>query len=160
MHHQARMQLMRDFGCLSGSVGVPCSASGLETLPVRMRQALRERADPLPGFLESGDKIASVRYPALPSSGEHYERAQKYLPMGTSGRYVHRHQGSRAPGDEVLWTASSWRAMRFTLPTSALACCIRRPKYRQLTDEQLVAPGIEPGMVRISVGLEMLRCYR
>ena len=41
------------------------------------------------------------------------------------------------------------------MPTSAPACCIRRPKtHRQLTDEQLVAAGIEPGMVRISVGLE------
>ena len=41
--------------------------------------------------------------------------------------------------------------MRFTLPTSVPACCIRRPRP---TDEQLVAAGIEPGMVRISVGLE------
>ena len=149
---KARMQLMRDFGCYPSAHSAFLLNMGLETLPVRMKQYC-ENALTVAKFLESSDKIAAVRYPALPGS-EQYERAQKYLPMGTSGVMSIDIKGGRAP------------AMKF-MDSLGLACnevhvadirtCVLHPAsetHRQLTDEQLVAAGIEPGMVRISVGLE------
>lgn len=149
---KARMQLMRDFGCYPSAHSAFLLNMGLETLPVRMKQYC-ENALTVAKFLESSDKIAAVRYPALPGS-EQYERAKKYLPMGTSGVMSIDIKGGRAP------------AMKF-MDSLGLACnevhvadirtCVLHPAsetHRQLTDEQLVAAGIEPGMVRISVGLE------
>ena len=81
---KARMQLMRDFGCYPSAHSAFLLNMGLETLPVRMKQYC-ENARKVAEFLQSSDKIASVRYPGLPGN-EHYERAQKYLPLGMKGR--------------------------------------------------------------------------
>ena len=93
---------------------------------MRMRQYC-ENALTVAKFLESSDKIASVRYPALPGN-EHYERAQKYLPMGTSGVMSIDIKGGRAPAMKFM-DSSSWRAMRFTLrhPHLRAASGVRNP---------------------------------
>ena len=148
---KARMQLMRDFGCYPAAHSAFLLNLGLETLPVRMRQYC-ENALTVAKFLESSDKIASVRYPALPD--EHYERAQKYLPMGTSGVMSIDIKGGRAPAMKFM---DSLKLACNEVHVADIRTCVLHPAsetHRQLTDEQLVAAGIEPGMVRISVGLE------
>ena len=147
-----RMQLMRDFGCYPAAHSAFLLNLGLETLPVRMRQYC-ENALTVAKFLESSDKIASVRYPALPGN-EHYERAQKYLPMGTSGVMSIDIKGGRAPAMKFM---DSLKLACNEVHVADIRTCVLHPAsetHRQLTDEQLVAAGIEPGMVRISVGLE------
>ena len=149
---KARMQLMRDFGCYPAAHSAFLLNLGLETLPVRMRQYC-ENALTVAKFLESSDKIASVRYPTLPGN-EHYERAQKYLPMGTSGVMSIDIKGGRAPAMKFM---DSLKLACNEVHVADIRTCVLHPAsetHRQLTDEQLVAAGIEPGMVRISVGLE------
>ena len=149
---KARMQLMRDFGCYPAAHSAFLLNLGLETLPVRMRQYC-ENALTVAKFLESSDKIASVRYPALPGN-ENYERAQKYLPMGTSGVMSIDIKGGRAPAMKFM---DSLKLACNEVHVADIRTCVLHPAsetHRQLTDEQLVAAGIEPGMVRISVGLE------
>ena len=149
---KARMQLMRDFGCYPAAHSAFLLNLGLETLPVRMRQYC-ENALTVAKFLESSDKIASVRYPGLPGN-EHYERAQKYLPMGTSGVMSIDIKGGRAPAMKFM---DSLKLACNEVHVADIRTCVLHPAsetHRQLTDEQLVAAGIEPGMVRISVGLE------
>nr|WP_297170998.1 O-acetylhomoserine aminocarboxypropyltransferase/cysteine synthase family protein [uncultured Agathobaculum sp.] len=149
---KARMQLMRDFGCYPAAHSAFLLNMGLETLPVRMKQYC-ENAFTVAKHLQKSDKVASVRYPGLPDN-EYYARAQKYLPLGCSGVMSIDIKGGRAP------------AMRF-MDSLKLACnevhvadirtCVLHPAsetHRQLTDEQLVAAGIQPGLVRVSVGLE------
>ena len=146
---KARMQLMRDFGCYPAAHSAFLLNLGLETLPVRMRQYC-ENALTVAKFLESSDKIASVRYPALPGN----ERAQKYLPMGTSGVMSIDIKGGRAPAMKFM---DSLKLACNEVHVADIRTCVLHPAsetHRQLTDEQLVAAGIEPGMVRISVGLE------
>ena len=147
-----QVQLMRDFGCYPAAHSAFLLNLGLETLPVRMRQYC-ENALTVAKFLESSDKIASVRYPALPGN-EHYERAQKYLPMGTSGVMSIDIKGGRAPAMKFM---DSLKLACNEVHVADIRTCVLHPAsetHRQLTDEQLVAAGIEPGMVRISVGLE------
>ena len=64
---KARMQLMRDFGCYPSAHSAFLLNMGLETLPVRMKQYC-ENARKVAEFLQSSDKIASVRYPGLPGN--------------------------------------------------------------------------------------------
>ncbi|MGE4548181.1 MAG: O-acetylhomoserine aminocarboxypropyltransferase/cysteine synthase family protein [Intestinibacillus sp.] len=149
---KARMQLMRDFGCYPAAHSAFLLNLGLETLPVRMKQycanALR-----VAEHLLASDKISEVRYPALPGD-KYHALAQKYLPNGTSGVM------------SINIRAGREAAMRF-MDSLKLACnevhvadirtCVLHPAsetHRQLTDEQLAAAGIEPGLVRVSVGLE------
>ena len=149
---KARMQLMRDFGCFPSAHSAFLLNLGLETLPVRMRQYC-ENALTVAKFLEASGKIASVRYPALPGN-EHFERAKKYLPLGTSGVMSIDIKGGRAPAMKFM---DSLKLACNEVHVADIRTCVLHPAsetHRQLTDEQLVAAGIEPGMVRISVGLE------
>lgn len=149
---KARMQLMRDFGCYPSAHSAFLLNMGLETLPVRMKQYC-ENARKVAEFLQSSDKIASVRYPGLPGN-EHYERAQKYLPLGTSGVMSIDIKGGRTPAMQFM---DSLRLACNEVHVADIRTCVLHPAsetHRQLTDEQLVAAGIEPGMVRVSVGLE------
>ena len=151
---KARMQLMRDFGCYPSAHSAFLLNMGLETLPVRMKQYC-ENARKVAEFLQSSDKIASVRYPGLPGN-EHYERAQKYLPLGTSGVMSIDIKGGRTPAMQFM---DSLKLACNEVHVADIRTCVLHPAsetHRQLTDEQLVAAGIEPGMVRVSVGLENL----
>lgn len=149
---KARMQLMRDFGCYPAAHSAFLLNLGLETLPVRMKQYC-ENALTVAKHLEKSDKIASVRYPALPGN-EQYERAQKYLPLGTSGVMSIDIKGGRAPAMKFM---DSVKLACNEVHVADIRTCVLHPAsetHRQLTDEQLVAAGIEPGLVRLSVGLE------
>ncbi|MBP5587886.1 MAG: O-acetylhomoserine aminocarboxypropyltransferase/cysteine synthase, partial [Treponema sp.] len=149
---KARTQLMRDFGCYPAAQSAFYLNLGLETLPVRM-QRYCENARKVAEYFKKSDKIAKVTYPGLPGD-KYYERAQKYLPDGTCGVISISIKGGRAA------------AVRF-MDALELACdevhvadirtCVLHPAsatHRQLTDEQLVAAGIDGGMVRFSCGLE------
>ena len=149
---KARMQLMRDFGCYPAAHSAFLLKLGLETLPVRMKQYC-ENALTVAKHLEKSDKIASVRYPALPGN-EQYERAQKYLPLGTSGVMSIDIKGGRTPAMKFM---DSVKLACNEVHVADIRTCVLHPAsetHRQLTDEQLVAAGIEPGLVRLSVGLE------
>ncbi len=149
---KARMQLMRDFGCYPAAHSAFLLNLGLETLPVRMKQYC-ENALTVAKHLEKSDKIASVRYPALPGN-EQYERAQKYLPLGTSGVMSIDIKGGRTPAMKFM---DSVKLACNEVHVADIRTCVLHPAsetHRQLTDEQLVAAGIEPGLVRLSVGLE------
>lgn len=149
---KARMQLMRDFGCYPAAHSAFLLNLGLETLPVRMKQYC-ENALTVAKHLQASDKIASVRYPTLPGN-EHYERARKYLPLGTSGVMSIDIKGGREPAMKFM---DSLKLACNEVHVADIRTCVLHPAsetHRQLTDEQLVAAGIEPGLVRLSVGLE------
>ena len=151
---KARMQLMRDFGCYPAAHSAFLLNLGLETLPVRMKPVLRERADKVAKFLESsGQDRIRVAIPACRATST-TSAAQKYLPMGTSGVMSIDIKGGRAPAMQFM---DSLKLACNEVHVADIRTCVLHPAsetHRQLTDEQLVAAGIEPGMVRISVGLE------
>ncbi len=152
---KARMQLMRDFGCYPAAHSAFLLNLGLETLPVRMKQYCKN-AITVAEHLQGSDKIMGVRYPGLPGN-EHYKRAQKYLPLGTSGVMSIDIKGGREPAMEFM---DSLRLACNEVHVADIRTCVLHPAsetHRQLTDEQLVAAGIEPGLVRLSVGLENVK---
>ena len=149
---KARMQLMRDFGCYPAAHSAFLLNLGLETLAVRM-QRYCENALTVAKHLQSSDKIAHVRYPGLESDA-HHKRAQKYLPLGTSGVMSIDIKGGRETAMKFM---DSLKLASNEVHVADIRTCVLHPAsetHRQLTDEQLVAAGIEPGLVRVSVGLE------
>lgn len=149
---KARMQLMRDFGCYPAAHSAFLLNIGLETLAVRM-QRYCENALIVAKHLQSSDKIAHVRYPGL-EGDVHYERAQKYLPLGASGVMSIDIKGGRETAMKFM---DSLKLASNEVHVADIRTCVLHPAsetHRQLTDEQLIAAGIEPGLVRLSVGLE------
>ena len=149
---KARVQLMRDMGCYPSAQDAFLLNVGLETLPVRIKQHC-ENAEAVARFLSQSDKVASVNYPRL-ESDKYYERAQKYLPLGSSGVISFIIKGGK---DNAVRFMDSLKLASNVVHVADIRTCVLHPAsatHRQLTDEQLVAAGIDGGMIRISVGLE------
>ena len=149
---KARMQLMRDFGCYPAAHSAFLLNLGLETLAVRMKQYC-ENALTVAKFLESCDKVESVNYPSLPGN-PHFALAQKYLPNGSSGVISFVIKGGKETAIKFM---NSLKLASNEVHVADIRTCVLHPAsetHRQLTDEQLVAAGIDAGMVRLSVGLE------
>ncbi len=149
---KARMQLMRDFGCYPAAHSAFLLNLGLETLSVRMKQYC-ENALKVANHLKNHEKIDSIRYPAL-EGDEYYERAKKYLPLGTSGVMSINIKGGRQAAMKFM---DSVKLACNEVHVADIRTCVLHPAsetHRQLTDEQLVAAGVAPALVRLSVGLE------
>ena len=124
---------------------------GLETLAVRMKQYC-ENALTVAKYLEANDKVESVMYPGL-ESNKYHALAQKYL-KGASGVISFIIKGGKANAVKFMDALS---LASNEVHVADIRTCVLHPAsetHRQLTDEQLVAAGINSGMVRFSVGLE------
>lgn len=149
---KARVQLMRDLGVYPSAHAAFLLNLGLETLPVRMEKHCRN-AETVAEYLEKHDLIEWVNYPALKSS-PHNKLMQKYTPDGCSGVVSFSIRGGR---DQAVKFMDSLELASNVVHVADIRTCVLHPAsetHRQLSDEQLEAAGITPGMIRISVGLE------
>ena len=148
---KARMQLMRDFGAYPAANSAFLLNIGLETLAVRMERYC-ENAMKVAKFFEESEKIESVTYPGLESDKNH-ALCKKYL-KGASGVVTLVINGGK---DNAVKFMDSLRLASNEVHVADIRTCVLHPAsatHRQLTDEQLVSAGINPGMIRFSVGLE------
>lgn len=149
---KARVQLMRDFGVYPGAINAFLLNMGLETLAVRMERYC-SNAVTVAKYLQGLDMVESVSYPALPGD-KYYKLAQKYLPNGCSGVMSLIIKGGK---DVAIKFMDSLNLASNEVHVADIRTCVLHPAsetHRQLSDEQLIAAGIHPGMVRLSVGLE------
>ncbi len=149
---KATAQLMRDFGSIQSPQNAFILNLGLESLHVRMQRHC-ENALKVAKYLESHDKIAWVTYPSLESSPD-YELAQKYLPNGSCGVVSFGVKGGRTAAEAFMGNLRM--AAIETHVADARTCCLHPASatHRQMNDEELVAAGVSPDLVRLSVGLE------
>ena len=149
---KARMQMMRDMGCSPAPQNAFLLNLGLETLPLRMARH-SENAEAVARYLSTCGKVEWVKYPALP--GDKYcALAKKYLPDGCSGVISFSLKGGREAGMRFM---NSLQLASLVVHVADARTCALHPAsatHRQLSDEQLVAAGITPGLVRLSVGIE------
>ena len=104
-------------------------------------------------FLESHPNVSWVTYPDLPGSRD-YALAQKYLPKGSCGVVSFGVKGGRQAA-ETFMRGLKLAAIE-THVADARTCCLHPASttHRQMTDEELVAAGVGPDLVRMSCGLE------
>ncbi|MBE6345278.1 MAG: O-acetylhomoserine aminocarboxypropyltransferase/cysteine synthase [Spirochaetaceae bacterium] len=149
---KARMQLMRDLGCYQSAHAAFLLNLGLETLPVRMKRYCLN-ASVVAEYFKCSDKIESVTYPGLPESNDR-DLVQKYLPDGCSGVISISIKGGRSAAVRFM---DALKLASNEVHVADIRTCVLHPAsatHRQLTDEQLVAAGIDGGMIRFSCGLE------
>lgn len=149
---KARTQLMRDFGCYPAAHSAFLLNLGLETLSARM-PLYCANALAVAKHFKASPKIASVQYPGL-EGDKYHELAKKYLPLGASGVVTISIKGGR---DAAMRFMDALKLASDEVHVADIRTCVLHPAsatHRQLTDEQLVAAGIDGGMVRFSCGLE------
>ena len=149
---KATSQLMRDFGSIQSPQNAFILNLGLESLHVRMPRHC-ENGMAVAKFLQDSDKVSGVRFPSLPGDPYH-ELAEKYLPNGSCGVVSFELAGGRKAAERFM--AALKIAAIETHVADARTCCLHPASstHRQMTDDELVAAGISPAMVRMSCGLE------
>ncbi|MEE7583198.1 MAG: O-acetylhomoserine aminocarboxypropyltransferase/cysteine synthase family protein [Oscillospiraceae bacterium] len=148
---KARMQLMRDFGCYPSAHSAFLLNLGLETLPVRMKQYC-ENASKVADYLDTVDVVSDIKYPTK-FKGTQKELAEKYL-KGGSGVITFTIKGGR---DVAVKFMNGLKLASNEVHVADIRTCVLHPAsatHRQLTDEQLISAGVNPGLIRLSVGLE------
>ena len=149
---KATAQLMRDFGSIQAPMNAFFLNLGLETLDVRMRRHVAN-AQKVAEFLEKHPNVAWIDYPGLPGN-KYYDLAQKYMPEGTCGVTSFGVKGGRSAAEEFMKHLKV--AMIATHVADAHTCILHpaNSTHRQLSDEELIASGVGPDLVRLSVGIE------
>ena len=149
---QATSQLMRDFGSVQSPQNAFLLGLGLESLHVRMQRHC-ENAQAVAEFLAGHEKVAWVSYCGLPGD-RYYERARKYLPNGSCGVVSFGVRGGRKAAEAFMKKLKI--AAIETHVADARTCCLHPASatHRQMNDEELIAAGVSPDLVRLSVGLE------
>ena len=151
---KARTQLMRDLGTTVQPIAAFLINNGLETLGLRIRKH-SENALEVAKYLSSRtDLVESVSYPGLVGDKEH-EKALKYLKDGlSSGVVSFSVKGGR---EKAMAFMNALKLAAIVIHVADVRTCVLNPAsttHRQLSDEMLEKAGIEPGFVRLSVGIE------
>ena len=149
---KATSQLMRDLGSIQSPQNAFYLNLGIQTLAVRMKHVCAS-AQKVAEYLHDHPAVEWIHFPGLKDDSD-YALAQKYMPEGTCGVMALALKGDRE------------RAKRFmdhlqlvTIETHVADChtCILHPAshtHRQLSDQQLREAGVDPGLMRLSIGLE------
>ena len=149
---KATVQLMRDLGSVQSPQNAFLLNMGLETLHLRMPRHC-ENAKKVAEYLQNHDKVEWVECAMLPGDRQ-YEAARKYMPNGTCGVVSFGIKGGREAATKFM--DSLRLAAIVTHVADVRTCCLHPASttHRQLTDEELVAAGVSPDLVRFSVGIE------
>ncbi len=149
---KATSQLMRDFGAIQSPQNAFYLNLGLQSLHVRMERHCKSALQ-VATFLKNNPDVKWISYPDLPDD-PHHHLLLKYLPGGSCGVMAFAIKGDRALANRFMDNLKL-----ITIETHVADCytCILHPAshtHRQLTDSQLLEAGVEPDLMRLSVGLE------
>ncbi len=149
---KATAQLMRDFGSIQSPHNAYLLNLGLESLAVRMPRYVAN-AQKVAEFLHDNEQVTWVTYPGLPSD-KYYEIAKKLMPNGTCGVISFGVKGGRKAAETFM---KHLKLGSIETHVADAVTCVLHPAsstHRQMNDEELVAAGVGPDLIRLSVGLE------
>ena len=149
---KATAQVMRDLGSIPSPTNSFLLNVGLETLHLRMPKHC-ENALKVAKWLKNNDKVAWVNYPGL-EGDKYYESARKYMPNGTCGVLTFGIKGGREASIKFM---DNLKFVAIVTHVADARSCVLHPAshtHRQMTDEQLIEAGVQPDLIRFSVGIE------
>ncbi len=143
---------LRDLGACQSPMNAWITLYGIETLPLRIERQCRN-AQQVAEFVEGHKAVEWVSYAGLPSSPYHALQ-QKYLPLGAGSVFTFGVKGGYDAGVAVVENVELFSHLANVGDARSLIIHPASTIHRQLTEEQLVAAGAGPEVVRISVGIE------
>ena len=149
---KATAQLMRDFGSTPAPMNAWLLGMGMETLPLRMEKHC-ENAQKIATFLKNHPKVAWVRFAGL-QGDKYYELGKKYLPKGCCGVVSFGVKGGRKAAEKFM---AALKLCSIATHVADAKTCVLHPAsatHRQMNDQELIAAGVGPDLIRLSVGIE------
>ena len=143
---------MRDLGSIQSPQNAFLLNLGLESLHLRMPRHC-ENAVKMAQYLQGHEKVAWVNCPSLPGSKD-YDLVQKYMPDGTCGVITFGLKGGSQAAGEFM---DKLKFVAIVTHVADARTCVLHPAshtHRQLSDEQLREAGVDPSLIRLSVGIE------
>lgn len=149
---KARVTLLRDTGAVLSPFNAHQLLIGLETLHLRME---RHSSNTLAvaQFLEQHPAVEWVSYTGLPSHPS-YKLSQKYLPKGASAILTFGIKGGREAGKKFIDQLELFSLLANIGDAKSLVIHPASTTHQQLSDEEQIATGVSPELIRLSVGIE------
>ena len=151
---RARVEGLRDFGPALSPFNSFQLIQGLETLSLRVERTV-ENALSLANWLEQHPQVEQVNYPGLESSSYH-DLAKKYFKRGFGGVLSFTLKGEK---EEAAAFIDSLKLVSHLANVGDSKTLIIQPAattHQQLSDEEQLAAGVLPNLLRISLGIEHL----
>jgi O-acetylhomoserine (thiol)-lyase len=149
---RARVEGLRDYGNAMSPFNSFLFILGLETLSLRVFRHCENTLE-LARWLQQQDWVETVNYPGLPDNPYH-ELAKKYLTNGFGGVLTFNIIGGKAVAEKFVNKVELISHLANIGDAKTLIIHPASTTHEQLTTEEQVAVGIDPGMLRLSVGIE------
>lgn len=149
---RARVEGLRDYGSALSPFNAFLMLQGLETLSLRVER-ITENALALAKWLQQQDWVDHVSYPGLEDSPYH-TIAKKYLKKGFGGVFTFKIKQGKETADKLV---NNVKLISHLANVGDLKTLIIHPSsttHEQLSVEEQKAAGVEPGVLRISAGIE------
>lgn len=150
---RARVEALRDFGSAPSPFNSFLFLQGLETLSLRTERHC-ENALALAEWLQEQDAVDWVNYTGLPDHPYH-ERAKKYLQPGKFGAVLTF--GVKGGFDSARTFIENVELASHLANVGDAKTLVIHPAsttHQQLSDEEQASSGVEPDLIRVSVGIE------
>ena len=151
---RARAVALRDFGPTLAPMNAFLTITGIETLPLRMERHVKNALE-VAKYLELHPAIEWVSYSGLESS-PFYDLSQKYFPSGPGAVFTFGVKGGYEAGKTIVENVNLFSHLANVGDTRSLIIHPASTTHRQLTEEQLIAAGAGPDVIRVSIGLESI----
>ncbi|HBU84766.1 MAG TPA: homocysteine synthase [Paenibacillus sp.] len=149
---KARVQLLRDFGATISPFNSWLLIQGLETLHLRVERH-SSNALAVAQYLEKHEGVEWVSYAGLPSHPS-YELAQKYLPKGQGAILTFGIKGGVDAGRKLIESVKLFSHLANVGDSKSLIIHPASTTHQQLTEDEQTAAGVNPELIRLSVGTE------
>jgi O-acetylhomoserine (thiol)-lyase len=149
---KARAVALRDYGPTMAPMNAFLTITGTETLHIRMERHC-ENALKVAEFLAGHGKVEWVSYAGLESS-PYRALARKYMPKGAGSVFTFGIKGGFDAGVKLVESVGLFSHLANIGDTRSLILHPASTTHRQLTDEQRLAAGAGPDVIRLSIGLE------
>lgn len=149
---RARVEGLRDFGPALSPFNAFQLIQGLETLSLRVQRTV-DNALELAQWLENHPQVAKVNYLGLKSSPYH-QLAKKYLHNGFGGVLSFNVKGGKEKARELINNLELISHLANVGDAKSLIIQPSATTHQQLSDKEQLAAGVEPNLLRLSVGFE------
>lgn len=149
---RARVQLLRDTGAAISPFNSFLLLQGLETLSLRVEKHL-SNTKKIIDFLSNHPQVSWVNYPSLKES-KYYKLAQKYLPKGAGSIFTFGIKGGVEAGKTFIDSLTIFTHLANVADAKSLVIHPASTTHAQLGEEAQKLAGVQPDMIRLSVGIE------
>lgn len=149
---RARVEGLRDWGTAISPFNSFLMLQGLETLSLRMERHVYN-TQLLAEWLEQHPAVEYVNYPGLKSS-KYHETAKKYLKKGFGGVLTFKLKGDPECANKLIDNVQLHSHVANLGDAKSLIIHPAATTHEQLSPEDQIAAGVEPGLIRLSVGIE------